>query len=151
MVEGTAMNVESDPGEARPPQSPDEPERQLDPDAPPGVIEFGDGSEVVYAGDWRAESGEDPPGVSEIVIAGAPIGQAVFRAATLASGSGGAFTVTLSTEAETTTFDDDDVTMLPPSGPDDDSLVVMPRDPGAARDLIPGDPEDESGPAVAPS
>jgi hypothetical protein len=136
------MNVESDPVNEGPPhesgQRPD-----LDPDAPPGVIEFGGGSEVVYAGDWWAEPDEDPQGVEEIVISGDPIGQAVFEAASSASGAGGSFTVTLSTEAETTTFDDDAATMMPPSGPDDESLIVMPLDPRAGRDLIPSEPEDE--------
>lgn len=137
------MNAESEPINEWPPQSPAEPGNGPDPDAPPAVIEFGDGSEVVYAGDWGAEPAEDPPGIKEIVISAEPIGQAVFEAATSVAGAGGAFTVTLSTEYETTTFDDDAATMKSPAGPDDESLTVMLRDPHAGGDLIPRESEDD--------
>jgi hypothetical protein len=137
------MNAESDPVNERPAQSPAEPGYGPDPDAPPGVIEFGDGSEVVYAGDWRAEPAEDPSGIAEIVISAEPIGQAVFEAATSVAAAGGSFTVTLSTEYETTTFDDDAATMKSPAGPNDESLTVIPRDASARGDLIPRESEDD--------
>jgi hypothetical protein len=136
------MNAENDPINEQPPRSPAEPGDGPDPDAPPGVIEFGDGSEVVYAGDWRAEPAEDPSGTAEIVISGDQIGQAVFEAAMSAAGAGG-YTVTLSTEYETTTFDDDAATMKSPAGPDDASLTLIPRDARASGDLIPRESEDD--------